>query len=86
MNDKNPSEIQELLTDDFVWHIAVPEHKVPADDKAYKAKTIEFTLRADIRIRDYNTIFDINDVLSVIHDDGTKGKSWRHLVGDYPES
>ncbi len=106
MNKLNdPSEIAELLADDFVWHSAVPEHKAPSDDKADKAETIEFTLGADIRIGDYNTIYDGNDVVSGTHsamiDDGTekvvfcqgllteggtKVKSWRHLIGDYPES
>ena len=104
MNDKDSSEIQELLADDFVWHSAVPEHKAPAEDKADKAETIEFTLSAGIRIGDYSTIYDGNDVVSGTHsatidgtekvvfcqglltDDGTKVKSWRHLIGDYPES
>ena len=105
MNENDPSELTELLADDFVWHSAVPEHKAPSDDKADKAETIEFTLGAEIRIGDYNTIYDGNDVVSGTHsamiDDGTekvvfcqgllteggiKVKSWRHLVGDYPES
>ena len=104
MNENDANEIRELLADDFVWHSAVPEHKAPADDKADKAETIEFTLGADIRIGDYNTIYDGNDVVSGTHsatidgtekvvfcqglltDGGTKVKSWRHLIGDYPES
>ena len=56
MNDKDPDDIKELLADDFVWHSAVPKHKAPADDKADKGETIEFTLSADIRVGDYNTI------------------------------
>jgi hypothetical protein len=105
MNENDHSELTELLADDFVWHSAVPEHKAPSDDKADKAETIEFTLGAEIRIGDYNTIYDGNDVVSGTHsamiDDGTekvvfcqgllteggiKVKSWRHLIGDYPES
>ena len=105
MNENDPSQLTELLADDFVWHSAVPEHKAPSDDKADKAETIEFTLGAEIRIGDYNTIYDGNDVVSGTHsamiDDGTekvvfcqgllteggiKVKSWRHLIGDYPES
>ena len=104
MNENDANEIREVLADDFVWHSAVPEHKAPADDKADKAETIEFTLGADIRIGDYNTIYDSNDVVSGTHsaiidgkekvvfcqglltDGGTKVKSWRHLIGDYPES
>ncbi len=104
MNENDPSEIKDLLADDFVWHSAVPEHKAPADDKADKAETIEFTLGADILISDYNTIHDGNDVVSGTHsatidgtekvvfcqglltEGGTKVKSWRHLIGDYPES
>ena len=104
MNENDANEIRELLADDFVWHSAVPEHKAPADDKADKAETIEFTLGADIRIGDYNTIYDGNDVVSgtysttmdgtekvvfcqgLLTDGGTKVKSWRHLIGDYPES
>ena len=105
MNENDPSELTELLADDFVWHSAVPEHKAPSDDKADKAETIEFTLGAEIRSGDYNTIYDGNDVVSGTHsamiDDGTekvvfcqgllteggiKVKSWRHLIGDYPES
>ena len=75
MNDKDSSEIQELLADDFVWHSAVPEQRAPADDKADKAETIEFTLSADIRIGDYSTIYDGNDVVSGTHSatiDGTE--------------
>ena len=61
MNENDPSEITELLADDFVWHSAVPERRAPSDDKANKAETIEFTLGVDIRIGDYNTIYDGND-------------------------
>ena len=75
MNDKDSSEIQELLADDFVWHSAVPEQRAPAGDKADKAGTIEFTLSAGIRIGDYCTIYYGNDVVSGTHSmtiDGTE--------------
>ena len=75
MNDKDSSEINDLLSDDFVWQSAAPEHKTPSDDKADKTETIEFTLGADISMGDFNTIYDGQEVVSGTHSaiiDGTE--------------
>ena len=75
MNDKDSSEINDLLSDDFVWQSAAPEHKTASDDKADKTETIEFTLGADISMGDFNTIYDGQEVVSGTHSaiiDGTE--------------
>ena len=49
MNEKDPSEIDAILSTDFVWQSAASEHKTPSDDKADKKETIQFTLGAEIQ-------------------------------------
>ena len=66
-NDKDPSEIEALLSSDFVWQSAAPDHKAPSDDKANKQETIEFTLGAGILISDFNTIYNGDEVVSGTH-------------------
>ena len=34
INEKDPSAIDSLLSSDFVWQSAAPDHKTPSDDKA----------------------------------------------------
>ena len=67
INDKDPSDIDALLSSDFVWQSAAPDHKTPSDDKADKQETIQFTLGAGIRISDFNTIYNGDEVVSGTH-------------------
>ena len=74
INDKDPSEIEALLSSDFVWQSAAPDHKTPSDDKANKQETIQFTLGAGIRISDFNTIYNGDEVVSGTHSAIIDGK------------
>ena len=67
INEKDPSEIDAILSTDFVWQSAAPEHKIPSDDKADKKETIQFALGAEIHISDFNSIYNGDKVVSGTH-------------------
>ena len=74
INEKDPSEIDAILSTDFVWQSAAPEHMTPSDDKANKKETIQFTLGAEIHISDFNTIYNGDEVVSGTHSVTTNGE------------
>ena len=67
INEKDPSAIDSLLSSDFIWQSAAPDHKTPSEDKANKQETIQFTLGAGIQISDFNTIYNGDEVVSGTH-------------------